>query len=131
METGYPGATVTLFALSDGTTSLYISNGGGVLGGHAHESVRRANAAFLKTANQYRNHFEPTQSFPVPETGQTIFYALTDLGILAGGGNEKELGNNRHELSTLFYAGQGVLTELRLVAERPANDARRFVRTKP
>lgn len=30
METGYDEATVTLLALSSGTTSLYISNGSGV-----------------------------------------------------------------------------------------------------
>src|SRR5712671_7117575 len=47
METGYDLATVTLFALADGTTSLYISNGGGMIGGQAHEAVRNANAAFI------------------------------------------------------------------------------------
>jgi hypothetical protein len=38
METGYDSATVTLFALSDGTTSLYFSNGGGVIGGQGQET---------------------------------------------------------------------------------------------
>jgi len=39
METGYDSVTVTLLALSDGTTSLYFSNRGGVIGGQGHETV--------------------------------------------------------------------------------------------
>src|SRR5918994_3118826 len=35
MEAGYPDGTATLFALSDGTTSLYLSSGGGGLRGPA------------------------------------------------------------------------------------------------
>ena len=66
METGFPEATVTLFAVTDGTTSLYFSNGGGVLGGHAHESVREANAEFLETANRLSRHLTATTTFPVP-----------------------------------------------------------------
>src|SRR5689334_11044465 len=65
METGYPGATATLFALADGTTSLYLSSGGGVIGGQAHESVRAATAALLAAANQMRRHLQPASSFPV------------------------------------------------------------------
>jgi hypothetical protein len=32
METGYPEALVTLVALSEGIASLYLSNGGGIIG---------------------------------------------------------------------------------------------------
>jgi hypothetical protein len=117
METGFPEATVTLFAVTDGTTSLYFSNGGGVLGGHAHESVREANAEFLETANRLSRHLTPTTTFPVPQTGHTVFYALTDSGILTGHGLEEDLGEGRHPLSELFHAGHGVLTELRLISE--------------
>ena len=31
METGYPEAVATLIAVADGTTSMYFSNGGGVI----------------------------------------------------------------------------------------------------
>jgi hypothetical protein len=36
METGYPEAVVSLVALSDGTASLYFSNGGGIIGTGGH-----------------------------------------------------------------------------------------------
>jgi len=117
METGYPEATATLLALGDGTTSLYLSSGGGIIGGHAHEDVRQANAEFLDTANQYYQHLEPTESFPVPAEGQTLFYVLTDSGVLGGAGLEDDLGFGRHLLSPLFHAGHRVITELRLMSE--------------
>src|SRR5260370_20269369 len=66
METGYDNVTVTLFALSDGTTSLYFTNGAAVFGGQAHEAVRRANEAFLKQANHSLQHLERCETYPIP-----------------------------------------------------------------
>src|SRR5689334_9394559 len=42
METGYPGAVATLAALADGTTSLYLSSGGGMIGAGGHTRVAEA-----------------------------------------------------------------------------------------
>jgi len=117
METGYPKATATVFALADGTTSLYLSSGGGVIGGQGHVSVRIANAEFLAVANRLRQNLTPTTEYPFPKTGDTVFYALTDSGVLTGGGPENDLGHGRHPLSHLFHAGHGVLTQLRLITE--------------
>jgi hypothetical protein len=122
METGYPEATATLFALSDGTSSLYLSSGGGVIGGHAHQSVREANAELLQTANHYYQHLKPSESFPLPAAGHTLFYVLTDSGVLTGGGRENDLGLGRHPLSPLFHAGHRVITQLRLVSESADQD---------
>ena len=117
METGYPEATATLLALGDGTTSLYLSSCGGVIGGHAHQNVRQANAEFVETANRNYQHLEITDSFPVPAEGQTFFYVLTDSGVFTGDGREEDLGLGRHPLSPLFHAGHRVITQLRLISE--------------
>jgi len=42
METGYPEAVASLVVVADGTTSLYFSNGGGIIGAGEHSSVRTA-----------------------------------------------------------------------------------------
>jgi hypothetical protein len=117
MEMGFPNGTATLFPLADGTTSLYHSGGGGVLGGQGHEAVRRANAALLTEANGLVARLKPTSIYPLPAAGVTTFYARTDSGILAGGGADEDLGRGRHDLSPLFRAGHAVLTELRLICE--------------
>ena len=123
METGYPEDTATLFALGDGTTSLYLSGGGGVIGGHAHQGVRQANAEFLETANEYYQDLDSTETFPVPEEGRTIFYVLTDSGVLTGAGLEDDLGYGRHPLSPLFHAGHGVITQLRLESSESGSES--------
>lgn len=116
METDYDGMTASLFALLDGTTSLYFSNGGGVIGGHAHEEVRQANAAFIQAGNKFKNDLQPCNSYPIPETNCTVFYVLTDAGILTAGAPENDFGNGAHLLSPLFYAGHDVITQLRLIS---------------
>ncbi len=117
METGYDSVTVTLFALSDGTTSLYFSNGGGVIGGQAHEAVRRANEAFLNQATHSLQHLERCETYQIPEPAHTVFYVLTDSGILTGGALENDLGYGRHPLSPLFHAGHKVISQLRLISD--------------
>jgi hypothetical protein len=116
MDMGLPNGTATLFALADGTTSVYFSGGGGVIGGHSHEAVRRANSAMLAEANGVVARMEPTSIYPHPAAGTTTFYALTDSGILVSSGADPDLASGRHDLSRLFRACHGVLTELRLIS---------------
>jgi ankyrin repeat protein len=127
METGFDGGSATLLALSDGTTSLYLSSGGGMLGGQAHDRVRKANAGLLRSANEARSRLTPTRAFPLPAKGQVFFYALTDAGVLTATAREPELAQGAHALSALFMAGHGVITELRRIQqgtpdERPEPD---------
>jgi hypothetical protein len=114
METGYDEATVTLLALSSGTT---ISNGSVVIGGEGHESVLKANAAFLNRANHSLQYFEPCTRFLIPVVGHAPFFVLTDSGILTATALENDLGYGRHELSALFHAGHKVISQLRIISE--------------
>src|SRR5215470_17118778 len=47
METGYPEGVATLVSLADGTTSLYLEGGGGIIGGGAHDNVANATKPLL------------------------------------------------------------------------------------
>ena len=53
METGFTEGSFTLVAIADGTTSLYFSNGGGIIGGGEHEAVREASGYFLTDAQSF------------------------------------------------------------------------------
>jgi hypothetical protein len=121
METGYRRVKVTLFALSDGTTSLYFSNGSGIIGGGDHEAVFRANTEFLNQANHSLDQLKHCEAFPIPEKAETLFYVLTDSGILTGGALESDLASGDHPLSKLFHAGYEAITQLCVISE--GNDA--------
>lgn len=117
METGYPKAAVTLLSLGEGTTSLYFSNGGGIIGGIGHASVRAASQKFISIAGQYSKDMKPTKEYPLPEIGQVRFYVLTPSGVRTYQAQEDDLGYKRDQFWPLFYSGQEVLTELRLTTE--------------
>ena len=115
METGHPKVTETLALVSDGTSSVYMSDGDGVIGGHGYENVRKANADFIRLANRDRHHFQATEAFPVPQVGYTVFYARTDAGLLVCGGTQASLIEGQHVLSELFQAGHEAITQLHII----------------
>jgi hypothetical protein len=112
METGYPEAVVTLVALSDGTASLYFSNGGGIIGAGAHEGPRVAAQSLISFAAHNRHHLAPTTQTPVPSPGRTRFYVLTTDGLLTAEAPEDDLGENRHALSPLFHSAHALISEM-------------------
>ena len=114
METGYPEAVATLVAVADGTTSLYFSNGGGVIGAGTHAAVAEPSRRWLETGAEFLPQLSAMADPPLPTEGLTQFVAVTREGPRGVVALEEELGEGSHELSPLFYAGQDVITQLRL-----------------
>jgi hypothetical protein len=113
METGMEGGSYSLVVIADGSTSLYFSNGGGIIGAGEHAPVKEASKNFIGLANKYVSQSKPTSSFPLPNEGRTIFYFLTFHGVKAYEAKEIELGEERDPLSNLFHAGHAVIAEAR------------------
>jgi hypothetical protein len=115
METGYPEAVATLVAVADGTTSLYFSNGGGIIGAGAHESVAEANRRWLETGIEFLPQLAPIADPTPPAEGMTQFVAVTPGGPRGEMAAETQLGAGEHPLAPLFTAGHDVITQIRLV----------------
>jgi len=115
METGYPEAVATLVAVVDGTSSLYFSNGGGVIGAGEHAAVADASRRWLETGGALLPELSAITDPSPPTEGLTQFVAVTGEGLRGIVAPEEELGEGRHSLSPLFYAGQDVITQIRLV----------------
>lgn len=113
MEIGYPKAVASLVAIADGTTSLYFSNGGGVIGAGEHQPVREASRRLIALVNESAGALAPTAEHPLPAVGRVRVYARTFDGLLAADADERELGENRHALSPLFHAGHAVIAAVR------------------
>jgi hypothetical protein len=118
IETGYPEGSATLIALADGSASIYLSSGGGTIGGIAHETIRKAAQRMVQIASQFQPQMKQTTALPLPRKGETIFYLLTDSGVFSASVAEEQLGENRHPLSRLFHAGHALISEFRLIDER-------------
>ncbi len=117
METGYEDAVATIVATADGSTSMYLSNGGGTIGAGEYEQVREVVFETLSETAKYVGKLNPTESYPLPTFGQTRFYVVTDGGVLTGAADEDLLGNEKHELSPLFHQVHKLISYIRTAEE--------------
>jgi hypothetical protein len=117
MDWGVSSGTATVMALSDGSASIYLSGGGGYLGGQNQESVRNAALHAIEVAREYPSQMQKTTDYILPATGEIIFHLLTDSGVLTASEKENELRNPGHPLSKLGNAMQNVVTQYRILEE--------------
>jgi hypothetical protein len=121
LETGYPEAVATLVGLADGTTSMYFSNGGGMIGAGQHEDVAAATRRWLELGEQSLEQLpSAVGDVLLPDEGMTQLVAVTESGLRAARAPERELGGGGHPLSALFYAAHEVITAIRFVDESSA-----------
>jgi len=116
MDWGIPAGTATVVALADGTASVYLSSGGGFLGGgQSHEAIRNAANQMVGAATEVESLTHATSEYPLPERGQVTFYFLTDSGVFTAGASDEDLRSHRSPLYKLGDAAQSVITEYRRI----------------
>ncbi len=105
--------TATLVAFLSGDASLYLSSGGGVIGGGGHESVKQSVSAFIEKAEKYLDKTTKTEKTPLPELDGVKFYFLTNKGKFVGQEKIQNFENNSSDWLDLFEEGNKVITEIR------------------
>jgi hypothetical protein len=118
MELRHSGVMVSLAAVCDGTTSLYFSNGGGIIGGGEHETVRAANRKLLMFIETGLDLFVPMERPLDVMDGAVSFAVKTYEGLRGARDEEKKMKDRRSPLWPAFYLGQDVITALRLTTEK-------------
>lgn len=109
--------TATLVAFLSGDASLYLSSGGGVIGGRGHENVKQAATAFINKAENYLNKTVKTDSTPLPGKDGVKFYFLTNKGKFVGEEEVRNFDNNSSLWLDLFEEGNKLITEIRMVSD--------------
>lgn len=117
MDMGYPKGAATLVCLRDGTTSMYTSSGGGVIGGGEHDFVVRTNKIFLAELARQVTSMREDADESLPAAGRIVFRALTYDGPLTFRATEDALARGGSALSPVFFAAHDVLTQLRILSE--------------
>lgn len=118
MDWGMDGATATVVSYQTGDASMYLSSGGGVIGGGQHQNVNNAAKQFVNLAQTYLDKATKTETTGLPSTDQVKFYLLTNKGKFLGQDNMQNFENNSSEWLKLFEEGNKVLTELRMTTEK-------------
>jgi hypothetical protein len=120
MDVNTATRTATIAAFADGTTSIYISNGGGFIGGgQKYPSVHDAGQKLIAVAHKLQPTMQKTQQYPLPEKGEVIFYMVTGNGVYTVHALQSECTKRTHPLYELFAAGDDVITQYRLNSQKP------------
>ena len=112
------GAVATTISYQTGDASLYLSSGGGVIGGGQHQNVSSAAKQFVNLAQTYLDKAVKTEVTDLPSTDEVKFYLLTNKEIFVGQEQMNNFENNSSKWLQLFEDGNKVFTELRLTTEK-------------
>lgn len=118
--------TATVLAAQDGTASLYLSSGGGFIGGSEGKAVlnreiRQSALHAVGIAETLRGQGKPVSAFPLPPVGSMFFYLTTNAGVLLLSATEAELLQGSSPLVPLNRAMQRIVTGYRFLSERQAS----------
>jgi hypothetical protein len=112
MDMGFDAAVVSVMGLADGTTSMYVSNGGGKIGMGDIEDVAAASRRWVEVAETAGGLAE-TDEDALPDEGMIRFNVLTTGPRLYAEATEDAVAEDTHPLFPLFAAGQAVIGQIR------------------
>ena len=91
MDMGYDTAVVSIVGLADGTTSMYISNGGGMIGVGENPDAAAASKRWVEVAEAALPALSEGGDDRLPEEGTIGFNVLTTGHRFSGEAPESEL----------------------------------------
>jgi hypothetical protein len=119
LELRFMDSIASLVAVAEGSTSLYLSTGGGIIGGGEHEPVRKENRRFLALIEKTFEMFVPIDA-PLPVLqGSVAFAVLTYEGLRGARDTEERMMQQQSPLWPAYYLGHEVIAALRLTVKKP------------
>lgn len=110
--------TMTLITYQTGDASMYLSSGGGVIGGGQHENVNKASKEFVSMAQNYLDKSSKADTTTLPDKDCFKFYFLTNKGKFVAQESIDNVENKTSKWLNLFENANNVITELRLTTEK-------------
>lgn len=119
MDWNVGNGTTTVLAAADGSASIYLSSGGGYLGGgQKYPAIREAAFEAVRRATALLSQFKKTESFHLPAAGEVFFYLTTNTGSLIAIAKEGKLKDGSDALVALGAIMQQIITQYRLNSQR-------------
>jgi len=118
-ELGGSGGWWTLVTFSEGSTSLYTSGSGSVIGAGTHATVRAAGAALLTLVGGQLSQFSPSPDVALPSDGDVVLRALTTAGQRIVTASARDLSRGQHDAAGIYRAAHALVVAVRQVAPGP------------
>jgi hypothetical protein len=115
MDWNVGNGTATVLAAADGTASIYLSSGGGHLGGgQKYPAIRGAALQAIRLATDLISQFKTTETFNLPVAGEVFFYLTTSKDVRLAIAKEADLQTEKEPLAALGAIMQEIITQYRL-----------------
>lgn len=112
--------TATVMAAVDGTASVYLSSGGGYLGGgQRYQEIGDAAKKAVQLATNLKSQFVKTENFDLPPREDVAFFLKTSDGVYTATVKENGLRTGASSLAALGGAMQAIITGYRLRTSNP------------
>jgi hypothetical protein len=120
MDIDINGSTATVISYVSGDASLYLSNGGGTIGGIGRPPVAAAARALVAAVTPaHLGSATRVTSYPRPNRGETRFYLLTTQGVHMATRPTAALEAGTDAFAALFAGGHAVISGFREENEVP------------
>ena len=125
VDIGTDTGVVTLVVLRDGTISLYLSTGGGIIGLGQHDELHPHADLVLSLAEQFTLEGPDADKDAYPSDGSTTFTFLGYKGNRAVEVEDAELEDEAHPLSKLFNAVHDLIAASERLDEKQGGTKRK------
>ncbi|HET8774718.1 MAG TPA: hypothetical protein VFP80_13030, partial [Thermoanaerobaculia bacterium] len=112
MDIASPELVVSVMSSTAGDASIYLSNGGAVIGGIGHENVRTAAKAFAQEVARQRSQFTAVTDYAYPTGTNVRFFLRTPRTVSMAEVPQESLVNGQSALATAFLRAQDVIAQL-------------------
>jgi hypothetical protein len=123
MDWHVTNGTVTVLAGADGSASMYLSSGGGFIGGgQGYPELREAAQRAIGIAIELKSRFKKTENFDLPQRENVVFFITTDDGVYTAVVSEAEVRRGKSPFAALGGAMQAIVTGYRLRQQKRSSE---------
>jgi hypothetical protein len=120
MDWNIGNGTATVLAAADGSASVYLSSGGGYIGGgQKYPAIRNAALHAVQIAASLLSQFKSTETIDLPPADDVFFYLKTSRELQLAIAKEADLSDGTDPLASLGAMMQEIITQYRLNFPRP------------
>lgn len=120
MDWHVANGTASVLAAADGTASVYLSSGGGYLGGgQRYPAIREASMKAVNLAAKLLPYFQKSEATGLPARENVAFFARTGDGLYLATVREEKLRTGTDPFCALGGAMQAIITGYRLTSQKP------------
>ena len=113
-EMAMNNGTATIVAFLTGDASIYLSSGGGFIGGGAHEDVNKKIKEIVENIQKFKQDAIKVNKVELPKSNEVKFNFLTKNGLYQINAKNDELMSEKSKYTELYKEVDKIMTLIRI-----------------